>query len=148
MNQIKFYKYAIWALVVLNMVVLAFFLLTKPRHPHHSSPKKFQSEVVKTLNLSSQQEVGFKKLAREHHQKMKSMNEQQQKLLLPYFENLIEPSESIEIDSLLNQSQQLEREKIELTHQHFQDLKQLLNKEQQPLFKGLMRKFIDKLLLG
>lgn len=147
MSQLNFYKYATWALLFLNLAVLVFFILTRPRHHHHPSTKDFRSEVINILNLNDQQQSAFRKLAHEHNQSMIMLKEQQQDLLPPYFANLAEPSESIDPDKILTKFQQLEREKIEVTYQHFQDIKNLLNQEQLPYFKGLMGKLIDELLL-
>ncbi len=148
MSQLKFYKYATWALLFLNIAVLGFFLLTKPRPPHHPAPNDFQLEVIKILDLNDQQVSTFRRLAKEHNQKMNLINEQQRTLLPPYFESLSDPSKIINEDTILSQFQQLEREKIEVTYQHFQDLKSMLDASQLPYFEQLMGKFINELLLG
>lgn len=146
MSQIKFYKYVIWSLVGLNMVILAFFLLTKPRPRHRPSPKKFQSEVIEIFRLNDQQVAVFRELADEHKQKMNEISEQQATLLLHYFENLADSSESVGKDRLLNQYQQSEKEKMEVTYRHFQDIKRLLSKDQLPYFKEFMAEFTERLL--
>lgn len=146
MTQLTFYKYAIGGLVLLNIAVLTFFLLTKPKPPHHAPPHHFQAEIIDILDLDKQQAATFKTLAKEHHQQMKSIKEQQQQLLLPYFESLTNSAEDIDKEKILNQFQQQEREKIEVTYQHFEEVKKLLNKKQLSHFKQLMKKFIDKLL--
>lgn len=147
MSQLKFYKYATWGLLFLNIAVLSFFLLTKPGPRQHPPSNNFQAEVIEILNLNNQQVFTFRKLGGEHNQKMKSINEQQAKLLPPYFESLTNLSENIDKNDILNQFQQLEREKIEVTYQHFQHLKSLLNEEQLPLFDEFIQKFIDNILL-
>lgn len=147
MSQLKFYKYATWALLLLNMGLLVFFLLTKPRPPHPPPPHQFQAEVIELLELNEQQISTFKKLAEEHGQKLTSINEQQQKRLPSYFNSLITSSNPINNDSILVELQRLEREKIEVTYQHFQDIKSMLNKNQLPHFENLMERFIDRLLL-
>lgn len=147
MNQLKFYKYATWVLLFLNIAILGFFLLIKPRPPHPSHPHQFQAEVIEILALNEQQVSAFKQLAQEHGQKMTSVNAQQQKLLLPYFKSLTTISNRMNKDSILVEFQQLERKKIEVTYQHFQDIKLMLNKNQLPHFENLMGRFIDRLLL-
>ena len=127
MNQKKIYITIILGLVGLNIVVLAFFLLTRPRPQHHPPPKKFQSEVVKILRLNKQQATTFNALADEHRLQINAINERKAKLLLPYFERLADTSKRIDADSLLNQFQQAEKEKIEATYQHFQEIKKILN---------------------
>ncbi|MBK8500896.1 MAG: hypothetical protein IPL46_01095 [Saprospiraceae bacterium] len=112
MSQLKFYQYASWSLLFLNIAVLAFFFLTKPKPPHHQSPGDFQSEVIEILHLNSRQVSTFRELAYEHNEKMKSINGRQQRLLPPHFERLSSPLESIDEDIILNEFQPLEREKI------------------------------------
>lgn len=147
MNQLTFFKYATWGLLVLNIVGLTFFLLTKPRPSHRSSPHDFQAEIIETLQLDSQQVATFRKLAYDHRQNIQSINEQQQQLLPPYFESLSDPATGIDGDSILNQFQRIEREKIELTYQHFLDLKLMLDESQLPHFDSLIDRLVDRLLL-
>lgn len=49
---------------------------------------------------------------KEHHQKMRSSHEQQQELLLPYFESVADAPISIDADSVLSRCQQLESERL------------------------------------
>lgn len=148
MNLLKFYKYIIFSLVGLNMIVLAFFLLAKPHPIHQPPPKNFQAEVIKIFGLDNQQASVFKELSNGHKQRMKEIDEQQEKLLLPYFGSLTNASKSTDKESLLNQFQQLEREKIEVTYRHFEEIKKLLNKKQLPEFEEFMKNITNKLLSG
>lgn len=148
MNQVKFYKYIIFGLVSLNMIVLAFFLLTKQHPRHQPPPKNIQAEVIKIFGLDSQQTVAFNKLTIGHKQKMREIEAQQKKLLLSYFGSLTNDIQGADKDSLLDQFQQLEREKIEFTYRHFEEIKELLNKSQLPEFEEFMRNVTDKLLSG
>jgi len=146
MDKVKLYKYSIAALIFLNIAVIAFFLFAKPKHP--PTKKHFRAELIKTLRLNKQQKPVFKKLAGMHNDKMKVINQKQQKLILPYFESLAKPNDSINTNNILTQYQQLEREKLEVTYLHFEEVKNLLNDEQLPLFEGLIEKFIDEVLLN
>ncbi|MBQ4821887.1 hypothetical protein [Aquimarina sp. MMG016] len=130
------------------MIVLAFFLLTKPQLRHQPPPKNFRSEVIEMLRLNNQQASHFNELADEHKQKMEEINKRQARLLFPYFESLTNSVDSIGKDSILNKYQQLEMEKIEMTYQHFQDIEKSLNKEQLSDFKYFIKKATNKLLLS
>lgn len=147
MDQFKFYKYAIAGLILLNIAMIVFFIFTKPKHeprpPRESND--FQAEIERILDLSSQQRSEFKGLADDHNLKIKSINEQQQKLLPSYFETLTRPSDQTNKDSILSRYQQLERQKLEVTYQHFQDIKSMLNDEQIPQFKEFMKILIDRI---
>ncbi|MBK8500902.1 MAG: hypothetical protein IPL46_01130 [Saprospiraceae bacterium] len=148
MSQLKFYQYATWSLLFLNIAVLAFFFLTKPKPPHHKSPGDFQSEVIEILHLSSRQVSTFRELAYEHHEKMKSINGRQQRLLLPYFGNLADSASGLNEEDVLTQIQQLEREKMQETYQHLLEIKNLLDDVQVPRFKDFLRIFTDRILMN
>jgi len=153
MNQVKFYKLAIGGLLLLNLAVLAFFIITKPK-PHRGGPPHlqvpsqhgFESEAITILDLDKKQISKFKNLANNHAHKMTSITENQQKLLLPYFESISDRVIEVENDKTLNLIQQLELEKIQATRQHLLDVKNLLNKDQQPRFNKFAEKIIDKIL--
>lgn len=147
MSQISFYKYATWGLLLLNLGMLAFFFLTKPKHPHQPTPNAFQNEVIERLRLNAQQEETFRTLAAEHGQQMVSINEQQQQLLLPYFESLAVPAEQVDKDSLLRRYQELERAKLEFTYQHFEEIESMLDDSQLVYFQEVMYKFVDRIVL-
>lgn len=148
MDQEKFQKYIIGGLVGLNIAVLAFFLLAKPPRRPQPTFKNNRSEVIEMLHLNNQQAIQLNKLADVHKQKMQEISEHQAKLLLPYFESLVSASQVIEKDSLFKEYQQSEREKIELTYQHLQEIKSLLEEDQLPDFKEFMTKTTNRLLLG
>lgn len=147
MSKKGFYKLVILTLVGLNMVLIAFFLI-QLRHQNRPSAKKIRSEVVAMLNLNKEQAATFNQFADEHKQQMKVLDAQQAQLLYPYFESLADSAIHIDKDSILEQLQLFERQKITFTYQHFEKIKQLLKKEQTPEFKTFIntitQKFIEK----
>jgi hypothetical protein len=150
MDQLKFYKYTIGGLLLLNIAMIAFFIFTKPKHEPRPPRESIdlQAELVRILDLSSEQKNTFKSLADDHNLTIKSINEGQQRLLPSYFETLTMPSYQVNKDSLLTQYQQLERQKMEVTYQHFQDIKSLLSEKQLPQFKEFMRILTDRITGG
>ncbi|MEZ4776901.1 MAG: hypothetical protein R3D00_27250 [Bacteroidia bacterium] len=148
MNQVKFYKYAIWSLIGLNITILAFFLMLRPQPRHHNPNGNLRSEVIEMLHLNTQQASQLNASAEKHTQKMNEINDRQFRLLSPYFGRLITSSENNDTESLLNEYQQLEKEKIEVTYQHLQEIKDLLNDDQMPYFEEFMIKTTDRILLG
>jgi periplasmic protein CpxP/Spy len=146
MNQIKFYKFAIGVLVLLNLSILAFFLFSQPKPPQHRPFTDFREEVIKSLKLEEHQADNFKRLATEHHQKMEKISRQQQQLLIPYFKSLSYDDLKIDKTSILDSVEVLEREKITITQQHLQEIKSSLSAEQIPLFKEFIDRFIENIL--
>jgi L-lysine 2,3-aminomutase len=148
MNQKRFYKYAIWSLIGLNIAVLAFFVMLRPQPRQHNPQGNFRSEVIEMLHLNTQQASLLNASAEKHTQKMEEIDNRQFRLLSPYFASLITSAENNDKESLLNEYQQLEREKIETTYQHFQEIKDFLDDDQMPYFEEFMRKTTDRILLG
>lgn len=124
MKQLLFYKYAMIALLILNIAMLSFFFLTKPPHlkNHIAKPLRMGQEILK---LNEEDKAVFLQLANVHHQEMQAVNKQQRELLNPYFSSIID-STITNKDELLTQLQSLERKKLELTYQHFEELKSRL----------------------
>lgn len=145
MSQIKFYKYAISGLLLLNIAMLAFFVLTKPRSGNPPPPSNFESEAIRILDLNSEQIATFERLVREHNQMMRAIDEKQRELIIRYFESLSDTSLSVEELDVLNSFEQSEREKIKNTHVHLEEVKSILNNDQLPNFDIFMNDFLQKL---
>ncbi|MBW1299018.1 hypothetical protein [Aquimarina litoralis] len=146
MNKIRTYKIIIISLLALNMIMIAFFLITKQQPKHKASANDIRSEIIKTLNLNDQQTALFMELADEHKQAMQEINEQKATLLYPYFESLADSSISISKDDIIFQLQQSEKKKIAYTYQHFKEIKKILTKEQMPYFKSFIAKITRRLI--
>ncbi len=145
MSQLKFYKYATFSLLLLNILLIGFFFLHRP--PHSPNNMKGKRTAMEALKLSDKQHDTFLGFAEKHVQHMHSIEEQQKELLNDYFLQLINTSKNIDSDSLLSKVQLLEREKIEKTYQHLEEVKSLLKKEQYIYFEGFMN-HIMRVLLG
>lgn len=150
MSQLKFYKVSVIALMILNIMLIAFFFLTKPKSgpPKHNNSGNFQQEVIKTLNLNESQSKEFQRLADNHFKMMKSINEEKSTLLKPFFENLTKDSTASNKEELLTKIEKLEGRKINYTYKHFEDLKATLDENQNKAFGEILEKFIDKLIIS
>ncbi|MFK7926342.1 MAG: hypothetical protein AB8H47_30625 [Bacteroidia bacterium] len=148
MDQIKFYRFVIAGLLLLNLFVLAFFLFTQTEPRPNRAPRgtSFQAEVPGILELDSTQQLIFNDLADRHSQQTTNINQQQQALLLPYFESIADSSVDLDTEFALTQFQKLEREKLVITRQHFLEVKSILAPQQIPLFKILMERITDRVV--
>lgn len=144
MSKRRLYQFTILSLVILNVIITVFFLFELKYR--NKSSNNIRSEVVEILNLDNEQTSIFNELADEHKQQMKELDELQAELLYLYFGSLSNSSISIKNDSILQQLQQFERKKIELTHQHFEKIKELLKKEQIPQFKSFINIITEKFI--
>jgi len=148
MSSFKFYKYAAWGLLLLNVILIASFILTKPKLHPRNSPHDFQAKIIKELDLNEQQATTFRALAQEHRQAINAINERQRTLIPPYFKSLVDTSIHVNDTSILSEFEILEREKLVVSRRHFQEIKNLLTQEQAPHFKGFMDGFIKKIVLN
>jgi|GEM_PF-1043769 len=147
MKQLQLYKYTTWALLVLNIFMISFFFITKPKH---RPPRRgnFRNNAAEILKLNENQHATFIMLAEQHGYQMDSIRTLQNALLQPYFESLVNNTNNTYTDDLLKEFQQLEGKKITLTYQHFNEVKEILNPSQQPHFKEFMQKVLRNILLG
>ncbi|MEM9546117.1 MAG: hypothetical protein AAGA77_09090 [Bacteroidota bacterium] len=149
MDQLKFYKYAIIALVVLNVGLLVSILISPSltRHRFGPPPQNFKSELAEILNLDENQVIVFEKLADDHNRKLQSIKSEQQDLILPYFDSLIDSTVVIDEDSTFTIYQKLEQEKLKVTYDHLLDIQDLIDQNQMKNYKKFINAFKDKVLL-
>lgn len=145
MEQIKFFKYTTIFLAILNISMIAFFFITKPKgkHPHHDGKKGNALEILK---LDKTQKETFSEYADAHKALMKDFNEEQKTLLKTYFETLTDTTNIAITDSLLTKVQVIEKQKIESTYEHLKDIQTILNKEQEPHFQEFMNQVYGRIL--
>lgn len=141
MKELKFYKFATILLVVLNLCILAIVLLRNPSTHSKNNSRDFLKHAIRLLHLDEQQEEKFKHLSRQHHQQISRISEQQQDALTPYFQNLISKNDD-EMDSLIIEIENYEREKVEITYQHFQEVKALLKSDQYEYYEDFVQRAI------
>lgn len=152
MKKSQFYKYSAIGLLILNLAMIAFFLLGRPSGPppqHHQNNKRgFIQEAIQVLHLNEEQSSAFIELTKKHRNQMEVIHSKQRELLKPYFLTLNDANHIGDKDSeaILKEAQELERRKIEATYQHFEEVKFILIEEQKPYFKTFMDKAIGIVL--
>ena len=151
MKQLQFFKYATIGLLLLNIGIILFFFLTKPEPPGPMPGKPgnhaMDHRVVNLLNLNDDQAKVFRGLAKAHSQEMREINEAQRQALQPYFANVVHPDPEGETDAQLEDILQMERRKIEITYQHFEDVKAILEPSQLPHYDRFVNESL-KMILG
>lgn len=155
MNQLQFYKYATWALLIINTAVLSFFLLTKP-HPPKGGPGSgprggrahgLETEAVAILQLDAKQKDIFLELAKDHGKQLSALGKQERDQLRKYFDYLIQAPDSTNKMGILEQIKVLEGQKVSVTYDHFKSVQELLREDQQENFERFMRKALNLLLV-
>lgn len=148
MRKDVFFKYALIALVALNLTLVALFLFNKPNHPprHGPPPGGGLERAIVSLGLDKEQTILFKNLAHEHHRKFIEIQISQQQIIQQYF-NLPRDSSTSELSKqILNEITQLEIESVELSYNHFEDVKELLREDQLANFDRFKEHVLTRLL--
>lgn len=158
MSQLKFYKYSTWALLIINVAVLSFFLLSKPP-PRGGGPGRgpgggpggrahgLETEAVQILQLDDEQQTTFLELAKNHGKELRSIAKQERDQLRIYFDQLIKDTGSSDNAAILEQVKLLEEEKVTVTFEHFESIQALLREDQQVHFERFMKKALQILLV-
>lgn len=150
MKQLQFFKYATIGLVLLNIGIILFFFLTKPKPPEHrpGGPQQHPMDrrAIDLLNLNKEQATIFRDLVREHSREMRSINEEQKNALEPYFATVIESVPDPNIQARLDKVMVLEKRKIEVTYKHFEKVKAILEPAQLGEFEIFVKESLNRIL--
>lgn len=146
MQSNQFYKIAAGILLLLNLAMISFFFLTKPPHPHGVNNRSFVRPADEIMQLDKDQNSQFLELASKHTKQIKTLEAEQRELLKPYFLSTIDsPNQSVS-DSLVNEILRIEKQKIEKTQDHFQEVKSILKPEQKDKFKTFLEESLNFIL--
>lgn len=145
MKTLNFYKYAALGLLLLNIGLLAFFFMNKPKG---GPPKHIRKQVKEILNLNPQQKAAFEGLVEDHKAAMLDIQNAQEQQFQAYFytlRNSVGAAPAVEhLDSL----QHLERKKIETTYEHFVEVRALLDDKQKADYPKFVQLLVDNVLLN
>lgn len=135
-------------LIVLNATILFLFLGGKnPGRPGQGGQAPRDLQIIEALSLDEEQQAKFEVLKEDHRGKMRELNSGTDEMLQAYF-MLLESGEidSTQKDSLESEFAALEKEKINVTFDHFQKLKTLCNPDQQEEFDAFLPTLIELVL--
>lgn len=141
MKTLQFYKYTTWGLLILNLLVLTFFMVNKP--PFHRGMRAMDS-----LNLDDQQHTEFLVSAKKHKALIKEIKIKQKEILHTYFNLLVTSSEQVNETEVLTTYEQLESQKVKITYQHFKEIKDFLRQEQHADFEQFMEMMLKRILIN
>ena len=141
MNKLKIYQWATWCLLLLNLAMLCFFMLTKPKHPNN---KNFNNAVKREMDLNEEQEKLFLVSAAKHREQLAIISDRQQVLWQSYFKSLSSPDTLIKNDSVITELKNLEFQKIAVTTTHFTEIKSFLKPAQYKGFSVFQQRLLER----
>lgn len=137
----------VFVLIILNAVLLSVLFIGngKKAHPPHPGPD-FKEILIQDLGFTRKQADSFRELAQGHHQQMMGINREHNRLIHEYFGSLANGKDNN--PGLMEKIKNTEQSKIELTYQHFEDIKGLCTTDQLKDFPVVLNKAVDILLPG
>ena len=141
MNKLKIYQWATWGMLLLNLSMLCFFMLTKPKHPNN---KNFNNAVKREMDLNEEQEKLFLVSAAKHREQLAIISDRQQVLWQSYFKSLSSPDTLIKNDSVITELKNLEFQKIAVTITHFTEIKSFLKPAQYKGFSVFQQRLLER----
>ena len=133
-------------LLMLNFGMLA-FLFVSSHHPPFGEAYSPGQLIIHTLNFTNEQKDKFETMRFNHRSAMNKLDDKNRELARQYFLLLTaSPIDTAKKDSLEKMIQLTETKKADITFNHFQEIKSMLNNEQQAKFDELIPRLIPILI--
>jgi periplasmic protein CpxP/Spy len=114
-------------LAILNIICLLFIVLRGGERPNN----RFDKVLIESLQLNESQIERFEQMKRQHRMRIDQLDDQMQIRFGQYFGLLTGSRDQKKEDSLKNELAELYKQKIEITYQHFAEIKAMCSPEQQ-----------------
>jgi len=150
-NQLKFWKWAVLLLAVLNICLLGSIWLKqdKPSHEEMRRPpngEKAADFLIEQLKFSSQQLTAFEKLKEAHHQAIDSLHEISKEVHHLFFDNLKTEKEDTVSTHKLARAIADNQTQIELvTFNHFKKVRELCDEKQKTKFDEIIQEVLKRM---
>ncbi|MEP0985420.1 hypothetical protein [Ekhidna sp.] len=138
----KLYKIGFFILLVINVGLVVLFVF-RPKHP--SRQMGARAQISQKLAFTEVQEKQFGEMVQTHRQAVRELMIEERTLVRSYFEQLSTEASSEDKEILLQQIMKLKKDKIILTYNHFEELKELCNEEQLAKFEEVIANIIPML---
>ncbi len=144
MKTTRILTIAVVLLLITNLVLVAFMVMDKKK-PGEKRNQGFRAEapevMVKTLNMTEQQQADFKKMKEEHFKMVKPYFDSVRVAKRAFFDLVKNPSINDSLIQLYSSrvcEKQASLDKITLNH--FRSVRNIFTAEQQPGYDSLLRK--------
>jgi periplasmic protein CpxP/Spy len=132
MNKNRFYQIIIATLLILNIVLL-FLHFNRPERPVR--PRNI---IIERLHFDKNQIEQYEALIDKHHELIITNEVEINKVKDELYQQLIQPYDSLKVDSLSKNIADLQKKAEMINFKHFQDIKQICKAEQLPYFEKLV----------
>jgi len=142
MENTRFLKFMIGALLLINLSTLAFFWFAGPPRPK-GGPGKY---LVETLQLDEQQQIAYTKIREEHQQKAREYQQESNARNKRLFDLLATPVvDSVRMFEIAD-SISIRQKAMELyTFEHFRALRAICRPDQQQKFDSIIGEAVKQM---
>lgn len=146
MSKVRILSIALFGLIVINLILLAFYFYNKPPNPSNEKPpvskRGPQDLIIKQLHFDKDQVFQYEKLIDDHRKIIKVLEDSisitKNELYLT-----LESGNTSEKDSLISRLANLQKE-IEFVHyDHFTDIKKICKPDQLVYYNELISNLAD-----
>lgn len=143
----KMYRIGFFALLTINIALMVLFVLgPKPPRPEGGGPESgIKDEISRELGFTEAQKARFDEMAINHREAIRSLEDRERKLIKTFFEQLASTNANGNKEEQLQEILQLERDKIMVTYNHFEELRGICNEEQLTRFDKVMERVVPVL---
>jgi protein CpxP len=136
------------ALLIINIGTLAYLIAGK-RDERPRGNKVVDKLIIEGLKLNETQIDQFEELKHDHRSQINEVERKERKLQKAYFELLqqAQPDHAV-ADSVSHLLGAIQQEKLQITFDHFSDLRGICNSEQKVLFDSLIADISRALMMA
>ena len=150
-NQLKFWKWAVLLLVVLNVCLLVSIWLKQNgqspdemRRPPNG--EKAADFLLEQLKFTEQQKAAFEKLKEAHHHSMDSLREISKEVHQLFFDNLKnEKQDTAKVNELARAIANNQTQCELVTFNHFKEVRKLCNDKQKATFDEIIQEVLRRM---
>lgn len=143
----KIYRIGFFALLAINIVLMVLFILgPKPPRPEHGRPQRdIKDQISHELGFTEEQKAKYDEMALKHREAIRNLEGRERKLMKSFFGQLASENSNQDKETSLEEIVQLERDKIMVTYNHFEELKGICNVEQLKRFDKVLSRIVPLL---
>ncbi|UZR98954.1 hypothetical protein [Chondrinema litorale] len=135
------YKIGFFILIVVN-IILVFVFIYRPKSTIHQN--RLLNEISNELAFTEMQKEMFEEMAKTHSDTIRNLKNQEVELVSLIFEQLSSTDHS-EKEATLQKILDLEKSKIMVTYNHFEELKAICNETQLANFDKVVDRIVPVL---
>lgn len=137
MNKVRLLTFFSGALLVVNLVLIAFLFMHRPPGPHGPRGEGPKQIIIERLSLDAGQQTQYEELIQQHRSAIIQANDEMMNLKNALYLTLINPVDTLKSDSLAKAIAGVQERIEHINYAHFQALHRLCRPEQEKAFEAL-----------